>query len=98
MSSSPATDADLQVTVKRVLGGVVSNLLNDTVREGDVIDVSKPYGTFVLGDSGEEVVAFAAGSGITPVFSLIKSALHATSRSVRLLFANRDRASAIFGD
>src|SRR5438552_3079203 len=40
MSSSPATDADLQVTIKRVPGGVVSNLLNDTVREGDLIDTA----------------------------------------------------------
>ena len=39
MSSSPATDDDLQVTVKRVPSGVVSNLLIDTVREGDLIDV-----------------------------------------------------------
>lgn len=98
MSSSPATDADLQVTIKRVPGGVVSNLLNDTVREGDLIDVSKPFGAFVLGATDDEVVAFAAGSGITPVFSVMKAALHTTSRNVRLLFANRDRASAIFGD
>lgn len=97
MSSSPATDTDLQVTVKRVPGGVVSNWLNDTLAAGDVIDVSVPAGAFVLDDRADEVVAFAAGSGITPVFSIIKSALHTTSRTVRLLFANRDRPAAIFG-
>jgi ferredoxin-NADP reductase len=97
MSSAPATDPDLQVTVKRVPGGVVSNWLNDAVRAGAVIDVSTPTGVFVLDDTGAPVVAFAAGSGITPVFSIIKSALHTSSREVRLLFANRDRPAAIFG-
>lgn len=98
MSSAPATDTHLQVTVKRVPGGVVSNLLNDTAREGDVIEVSKPSGVFILDDARDEVLAFGAGSGITPVFSVVKSALHTTTRDVRLLFANRDRTSAIFGD
>jgi ferredoxin-NADP reductase len=97
MSSSPATDTDLQVTVKRVPGGVVSNWLNDTVREGDVMDVSTPTGVFVLDDTDDDVVAFAAGSGITPVFSIVKSALHTSPRTVRLLFANRHRPAAIFG-
>jgi ferredoxin-NADP reductase len=98
MSSSPATDADLRVTVKRVRGGVVSNWLNDITREDDVINVSRPFGTFVLDNSGDRVVALAAGSGITPVFAIIKSALHTTSRDVSLLFAAHDRPSAIFGD
>ena len=98
MSSSPEVDADLQFTVKRVPGGVVSNWLNDTVAAGSVLDVSPPAGAFILGDSAREVVAFAAGSGITPVFSLVKSALAATPRTVRLLYANRDRASTIFAD
>jgi ferredoxin-NADP reductase len=98
MSSTPGVDAQLQVTVKRVTDGVVSNWLNDSVREGDVLDVSVPTGVFVLDDRHEDVVAFAAGSGITPVYSILKSALHTTTRSVRLLFANRDRGTAIFGD
>jgi ferredoxin-NADP reductase len=42
------------------------------------------------------VTAFAAGSGITPIFSIIKHTLHAHTRPVRLLYANRDRGSAIF--
>ena len=98
MSSSPAVDADLQVTVKRVPGGVVSNWLVEHATEGDVLDVSTPTGAFVLTDTEVDIVAFAAGSGITPVFSIVKSALHTTSRRVRLLFANRQRDAAIFGD
>lgn len=98
MSSSPAVDEDLEVTVKRVPGGVVSNWLHDSVRPGDTFDVSSPTGVFVLHDDDGDLVAFAAGSGITPVFSLITTALHTTSRNVRLLFANRERSAAIFGD
>jgi ferredoxin-NADP reductase len=98
MSSAPRVDADLQVTVKRVPDGVVSNYLNDKVAAGDFLDVSTPTGTFVLDDSDDDVVLFAGGSGITPVFSIVKSALRTTTRNVRVFFANRDRASAIFGD
>jgi 3-ketosteroid 9alpha-monooxygenase subunit B len=98
MSSSPAIDGDLQVTVKRVPGGVVSNWLNDAVREGDVLDVSAPTGVFVLGETDREVVALVGGSGITPVFSIVKSVLHSTAGRSRVLFANHDRGSAIFGD
>jgi 3-ketosteroid 9alpha-monooxygenase subunit B len=98
MSSAPAVDDELQVTVKRVPGGLMSNWLNDTVAAGDVLQVLPPAGAFVLDESSREVLAFAAGSGITPVFSIIRWALAKTDRRVRLLYANRDRASAIFAD
>ncbi len=98
MSSSPAVDSELRVTVKRVPGGLISNWLNDTVGEGDVLEVTPPSGSFVLGRGEHDIVAFAAGSGITPVFSILKTALAATGRCIRLLYANRDRAVAIFGD
>jgi ferredoxin-NADP reductase len=97
MSSAPSVDSDLQFTVKRVPGGVVSNCVIDTLVAGDVVEVSPPGGAFVLTDADDEIVAFAAGSGITPVFSIVKTALHTTNRRIRLLFANRDCASAIFG-
>lgn len=96
MSSAPEVDDDLQVTVKRLPDGVVSNWLNDTVAEGTTLDIAPPGGSFVLDEGDDELIAFAAGSGITPVFSLIKSALATTSRKVRLLYANRDRESTIF--
>jgi ferredoxin-NADP reductase len=97
MSSSPAVDSELRVTVKRVPGGPVSNWLNDAVGEGDVLEVSPPGGSFVLGRGEHDIVAFAAGSGITPIFSILKTALAATGRRACLLYANRDRAAAIFG-
>ena len=97
MSSAPAVDADLAVTVKRVPGGVVSNWMNDALRPGDVVETTFPAGVFCLRPDGEgDVVTFSAGSGITPVLSLLKTALATTSRRVRLLYANRDRASVIF--
>jgi 3-ketosteroid 9alpha-monooxygenase subunit B len=96
MSSAPEVDAALQVTVKRFACGVVSNWMNDRLAAGDEIDVSRPVGRFRLGDGGADVVAFSAGSGITPVFSIVKSALATTDRRVRLVYANRDAGSVIF--
>jgi ferredoxin-NADP reductase len=98
MSSAPAVDAELQVTVKRVPGGAVSNWMNDALAPGDVVEARPPTGLFRLAGGGADVVAFSAGSGITPVISLVKTALATTDRRVRLLYANRDADSVIFGD
>jgi 3-ketosteroid 9alpha-monooxygenase subunit B len=95
-SMSSAVGEELQVTVKRVPGGVVSNWMNDTLRAGDEIEATVPTGAFVLGDAGREIVAFAGGSGITPVFSILKTALATSTRMIRLLYANRDHESVIF--
>lgn len=96
MSSTAALDEPLQVTVKRVPGGIVSNWMIDHLAADDVVDVAPPAGFFQLAGDGD-VVAFGAGSGITPIFSLLKTALACTTRRVHLLYANRDRASVIFG-
>jgi ferredoxin-NADP reductase len=98
MSSSPGLDDDLTVTIKRVPDGVVSNWLADHVRQGDRIHVTPPNGSFVLheADAQRDIVVFAAGSGITPIFSILKFALAATDRPVRMLYANRDRSATIF--
>jgi 3-ketosteroid 9alpha-monooxygenase subunit B len=96
MSSSPHTDAELTTTVKRVPGGRVSNWMLDEVAEGDVLVLTRPAGVFTLRPRSVPLVAFSGGSGITPVISLIKSALATTGRSVRLLYANRNVDSVIF--
>lgn len=98
MSSSPAVDDEFQVTVKRVPDGVVSNWMIDTLDADDLVDATYPAGVFCLGAGDADLVAFSGGSGITPVFSLIKTALTTTERRVRLLYANRDRDSIIFGE
>ncbi|MGW5919621.1 2Fe-2S iron-sulfur cluster-binding protein [Nocardia fluminea] len=96
MSSAPETDTELMTTVKRVIGGRVSNWLIDNLGEGDVIEMSRPAGKFCLRESDRPLLGFSGGSGITPVLSLAKSALATTDRRVRLLCVDRDRASAIF--
>ena len=96
MSSAPEGDDPLTVTVKRVPGGVVSNWLIDHVAAGDTVEVTAPAGVYVLTPSTGPIVAFAAGSGITPIMSLVRSALATTDRDVHVLYANRDAASTIF--
>jgi len=96
LSSSPDTDAEHKVTVKRVEGGRISNWLNDRLAVGDTLMVVPPAGLFVLGREARGLVLFAGGSGITPVISIIKSALATTDRSVELVYANRDERSIIF--
>jgi 3-ketosteroid 9alpha-monooxygenase subunit B len=96
MSSAPETDSELMTTVKRVAGGRVSNWMVDNVVEGDELTMTRAAGTFVLSPSSVPLLAFAGGSGITPILSLAKSALATTDRAVRILCADRDRASVIF--
>lgn len=96
MSSSPDAAEELQVTVKRIADGLVSNWINSNVRAGDTIETSAPAGVFTLTEGAGDVVLFAAGSGITPVFSLLKTTLATTDRNVRLLYGNRDHETIIF--
>lgn len=98
MSSSPAVDPDLRITVKRDRDGLVSNWINDTVSIGDELHVAPPEGRFVLTSTDRDIVTFAGGSGITPVFSLVRSTLAVTDRRARLFYANRDLESVIFRD
>lgn len=100
MSSAPVDD-ELRITIKRDPGGVVSNWINDIAAAGVELQAAPPEGRFVLreGLSGdEELVAFAGGSGITPIMSLIRTTLAGSSRRVRLFYANRDRDSVIFSE
>ena len=97
LSSAPETDGGhLKVTVKRVEGGKGSNWFNDFLKEGGSLHVMPPAGRFVLKDSPAPLLLFGGGSGITPMMSLIKSALKSGSRKIRLYYANRDKPSIIF--
>lgn len=98
MSSSPVLGEDLQITVKRDRDGVVSNWLNDAASPGDQLPALPPQGRFVLHDSDRELIAFAGGSGITPVFSLLHTALASSKRTARLFYANRSREAVIFDE
>ena len=98
MSSSPETGDPFTVTVKRVPGGKMSNWMNDALAPGDTIDVMPPAGLFVLRAAEAPIVAFAGGSGITPILSIIKTALATTGREITLVYANREPGSVIFAD
>jgi ferredoxin-NADP reductase len=98
MSSSPDTTDPFTTTVKRVPDGAMSNWMNDVLTPGDTIDVLRPSGLFVLRESDTPIVAFAGGSGITPVISIIKSALTTTERPIVLVYANRGEDAVIFAD
>ncbi len=98
LSSAPACDAELKVTVKRVSGGIGSNWFNDVPKPGDTIEVAPPSGRFVLRSRERQPVLFAGGSGITPVISLIKQTLHETALAPRLFYANTDHDQIIFRD
>jgi len=98
MSSSPDTGDPFTTTVKRVPGGRMSNWMNDVLEPGATAEVMRPTGLFVLREHDNPIVAFAGGSGITPVISVIKSALATTNRPILLVYANRSADSVIFGE
>jgi len=102
LSSSPHVDTDLTVTIKRVEGGLMSNFISDTIKEGDEIQVMEPMGHFTTDYKAENkrhVVMFGGGSGITPLMSHTKSTLTQEPHSiVSLIYANRDINSIIFKD
>jgi ring-1,2-phenylacetyl-CoA epoxidase subunit PaaE len=91
---------ELMVTVKRIAGGVFSNWVGDHLRRGDEIDVMTPHGSFTRAfDPGaaRHYVAVAGGSGITPIMSLVRTALADEPRSrFTLFYGNRDSTSIIF--
>lgn len=101
LSSSPDVDATLRIAVKRVVDGRISNWMNDRLQVGDAVFSSVPEGRFVLDPqtkSSTPLFLFAAGSGITPVVSLLKSSLRRTRRDVVLVYASADRDSMIYGE
>lgn len=96
LASAPVTGENLKVTIKRVPGGRMSNWLLDNLNAGDEMLVMPPKGVFCLQESDAPVGLFAAGSGITPVISILKQVLLASQRKVKLVYANRNRDSIIF--
>jgi len=93
-------DHQLMVTVKRISGGVFSNWANDSLKPGDEVEVMAPHGSFTWAfqaGAANHYVGFAGGSGITPVLSLLKTALLTEPESrFTLFYGNRDSNSIIF--
>ncbi|MBL7776214.1 MAG: nitric oxide dioxygenase, partial [Saprospiraceae bacterium] len=99
MSSSPLENC-LAVTVKKVAGGQMSGFLHDQVQAGDTLEVARPDGRFFLPLDPEKrrsYYIFGAGSGITPLISIIKATLEAEPMSsIFLLYGSRDEDNIIF--
>ncbi len=98
LCSSPFTDDALTVTVKRTVDGYASNWLCDNAHKGMRVHALAPSGNFVPKTLDDDFLLLAAGSGITPIMSICKSALSEGSGQVTLLYANRDDRSVIFRD
>lgn len=100
ISESPLAGARLRITVKRVPDGLVSNHINDHVAAGDRVDVAPPFGGFCLDPdprARRTCYFFAAGSGITPIYAMVRALLEAEPYSVaHLAYGNVDAASIIF--
>lgn len=96
LCSSPFSDEAPTITVKRTPGGYASNWICDNVRPGSSLDILPPAGTFTPRSLDGDFLLFAAGSGITPVMSILKSALARGRGQVVLVYANRDDRSVIF--
>ncbi len=101
MSSSPL-EKRLAITVKKVAGGQMSTYLHDTLQEGDMLEVAPPDGRFTTKfdpDRRRTLYLFGAGSGITPLMSILKTALEAEPMSaIFLLYGSRDEENIIFRD
>ncbi|MEP7237567.1 MAG: 1,2-phenylacetyl-CoA epoxidase subunit PaaE [Ferruginibacter sp.] len=91
---------ELKVAVKKVDSGKFSTYANAFLKAGDILDVLPPTGKFntkLITQSTKQYVAFVAGSGITPVISIIKTTLQTEPASrFTLVFGNRGRSSIIF--
>lgn len=90
---------ELTVAIKRVDGGLFSNLANDEFKPGYPIEVMPPAGNFSAKQNAENpnYLAISAGSGITPIISIIKHTLHTDPKSkFTLIYGNKNRGSIIF--
>ena len=99
-SSSPDVDEPIAITVKRVDNGEISRLLHHQAQVGDQIDVMDPQGLFYYEPEAaidRTVFLFAAGVGVTPLFSILKTALVVEKKSkVVLVYSNSSPEQAIF--
>ncbi len=98
--SSGLTDGELRVAIRQVEGGLFSTFANENIGPGDSIDVMKPDGRSCCApmQTGEgQYVCICAGSGITPILSIVRAALLCEPKStVTVVYGNRATGSVIF--
>ena len=100
LSSKPGENR-ITIGVKKVPDGTFSVFANETLKKGDVLEVMPPQGRFVFSADSEprDIVAFAAGSGITPIMSIVQTALDInTENRVVLVYGNKSREEAMYFD
>ena len=99
LCSSPV-DQEWKVAVKSIPGGKFSNYVNSTLQSGDMLEVMEPSGNFGVeanADTPKNYLFFAAGSGITPVLSMVKSHLFLEPNATcKLFYVNKTAKSIIF--
>lgn len=100
LCSSPVCDDDLQVAVKKVDEGLISQYINHTLKVGDEVDAMPPLGNFTIDcvpSQKRDYIFIGGGSGITPLLSIIKTLLICEPLStLHLIYANRNEESIIF--
>jgi len=98
--SSPLVDEPLSIAVKLVENGEISRFLHHSLRAGDIVEVTEPNGNFVYEVAKHQqrtVFLFAAGVGITPLFSILKTALVGEEHSkIVLIYSSRSAEETLF--
>lgn len=93
-------DGNLEVAIKKLEGGAFSTYANEVLKEGDELEVMPPHGSFYTNlnpDNQKTYVAFVAGSGITPIISILETTLRTEPKSEFILFyGNRKTSTIIF--
>ena len=96
LCSSPDTDERPTIGVKAIPGGVGSNWIVSQLRPGDRVEALPPAGTFGPRSYDHPIVLLGAGSGITPLLAIAKTAARRSCPLVRMLYANNDARSVMF--
>ena len=90
-------EKELKVAIKKTTGGLFSSFANDELKTGDILEIMPPTGRFNARPETGNYLAIAAGSGITPIISIIKHTLKTQPQSsFTLIYGNKSRGSIIF--
>ena len=98
---SGVNESELSVAVKRVPNGVFSTYATTQLKAGDVLGVMPPKGSFVFFYDifgNRDIMLFSAGSGVTPMMSIAKTALSKTNIKVVFVYGNKSKEEALFFD
>jgi ring-1,2-phenylacetyl-CoA epoxidase subunit PaaE len=96
ISSWKSVDEELKISSKMIDGGRMSTYLFEKLGVGDEMEVMPPMGNFTLSDLKAPLVLFAAGSGVTPIMSILKKALFKGEQNIYLYYGNRTSEEVIF--